>query len=148
MAGGSYRHFDARVGDLDLAWRDRLDDAHHLMASGRYAAAIAAGLYGLEICLKVRICKKLELDSLPKAFEIHDLEALLILSGLLRRLSNRKARGGILKRNWDQIRDLSGKLNDLRYKPQSSWSHSQAAQFFDQLQNQRDGVRTWLQKKS
>jgi len=42
-------------------------------------------LYALEICLKARICKKLDQPKLPTAFEIHDIDGLLLLAGLARR---------------------------------------------------------------
>ena len=49
-------------------------------------AIAIAGIYASEIYLKVRACKKLDLDELPRAFELHDLDGLLVVSGLSRRL--------------------------------------------------------------
>jgi hypothetical protein len=74
MAGGSkLSTLGALVSDLQVAAADRLLDAEALLAAGRYAAAIAIGVYSLEIYLKVRICQTLNLPALPKLFEIHDL---------------------------------------------------------------------------
>ena len=84
---------------LEAAWQDRLADAEALFAAGRNAWAIATALYALEIRLKVLVCKKLDLSDLPRAFEVHDLDGLLLLAGLSRRI---KRKGAVqVKQNWD-----------------------------------------------
>ena len=60
----------------------RLSDFRALWKTGRYHAAIYMSGYALEACLKCAICKNLKLDQLPKVFEYHDLESLLLFSGL------------------------------------------------------------------
>lgn len=83
MAGGSkFSTLVAQVADLQAAGADRLLDAESLFSGGRFALAIAIGTYSLEIHLKVLICNRLNLGALPKAFEIHELDGLLVLSGL------------------------------------------------------------------
>ena len=79
-------------------------------------AAIAAGLYALEIHLKVRICQRLNLANLPKSFEIHDLDGLVVLAGLRgRSMTCCQQR---VKTNWEDIVDiLSNNLNDLQISP-------------------------------
>jgi hypothetical protein len=144
--GGGYTSFGARLADLEDAWKDRLLDAETLHAAGRNASTIAAGLYALEIRLKALICQRLDLPSLPKAFEFHDLSALLILSGLSRRLEKKLARS--VKRNWDSIVVLSSSsLNDLRYLPDQRWGQQDASDFLNQLNGTSDGVLTWLSKQ-
>jgi hypothetical protein len=54
--------------EFEAAWKDRLHDADALLAAGRFAAAIASGIYGVEILLKSMICRRLEIDFLPGAF--------------------------------------------------------------------------------
>jgi hypothetical protein len=77
MPGGSkFATLGANVADLQAAAADRLQDAELLHANGRFASAIAMGVYSLEIHLKARICVKLNLAALPRPFEIHDLEGL------------------------------------------------------------------------
>jgi hypothetical protein len=78
----------APVAELDQAALDRLDDARALIKAGRPASAISACLYALEIRLKVLVYKKLDLSSLPGAFKIHDIEALLILTRLSQRMKD------------------------------------------------------------
>ncbi|HMB03661.1 MAG TPA: hypothetical protein VKP69_07955, partial [Isosphaeraceae bacterium] len=79
---GSFTKPGARRVELQQASVDRQLDARALLAATRYASAIAMGLYALEIRLKVKICFRLDLDALPTAFEVHDFQGLLILTGL------------------------------------------------------------------
>jgi hypothetical protein len=82
MGGGSrFSTLGTQVNDLEAAATDRLLDAEALFAAGRFASAVAMGVYALEIQLKVLICRRLNLTALPRAFEIHDIESLLVLSG-------------------------------------------------------------------
>jgi hypothetical protein len=133
------------LADLEAAWPDRLADAEALLAAGRPAGAIADALYALEIRLKVQICKRLDLEALPKAFETHDLEGLLLLAGLSRRILRRRA--ALVRSNWDAILEMAEKLNDLRYKADNNWIHQQAAHLLHQVKNPSDGVLVWLSKQ-
>src|SRR5437660_362839 len=112
------------LAELEAAWQDRLADADAFLAAGRNAGAIAAGLYALEIRLKVAICKRLDLEGLPKNFEIHELKGLLLLAGWSRRIDRKSARK--VKPNWDAILSQSEDLNKLRYTADKNWTHAQA----------------------
>ncbi len=81
-AGQKFSTLGAQSADLQAAAADRLQDAELLFASGRFASAIAMGLYCLEIQLKVRICARLNLNALPRVFEIHDLDGFFVMCGL------------------------------------------------------------------
>jgi hypothetical protein len=140
---------DVDVVDLDVASRDRLTDAKVLAAAGRPASAIAAGLYSLEIRLKVLICLRLDLPALRTAFQIHDLEGLLVLSGLEQRITDPSV--GLVKFNWDAILRLAASLNELRYFPEGSLRlpigariPSDANTFLTRLEDPQGGVLTWL----
>ncbi|MBI1914216.1 MAG: hypothetical protein HYS12_05695 [Planctomycetes bacterium] len=132
------------LADLETAWQDRLADADALLAAGRNAGAIVTGLYALEIRLKVAICKRLDLEQLPKNFEIHDLKALLLLAGWSRRIDRKSARK--VKLNWDAIVSRSEELNELRYTADKNWTHAEAATFLKQLKDPPDGVLPWITK--
>jgi hypothetical protein len=90
-AKGEFTRAGAPRSELEAAWQDRLAEAQSLHAAGHHAGAIAAALYALEIRLKVLICKRLDLDALPTGFEIHDLDSLLLLTGLSQRIERRGA---------------------------------------------------------
>ncbi len=130
--------------DLELAWKDRLRDAEILLEADRPAASMAAALYALEIRLKALICMKLDLASLPRAFEFHYLDGLLVASGLSRRL---ETKGAIkVKKNWDRVTELAQGLNEFRYMPDGKWRRADAAELLDQLTHPKIGVLTWLSK--
>jgi len=131
------------VADLQVAAADRLLDAEVLFASGRFASAIAMGVYSLEIHLKVRICQKLNLQALPKPFEIHELEGLLVLSGLQ---SARDSAPGSVRRNWQEVANEALRINDLRYHSLGTLNLNQidAQAFLQQLRDPPDGVLPWL----
>lgn len=149
MAKGGITATGALAPDLEAASGDRLKDAKTLAAAGRAASAIVFGLYSLEMHLKALICKRLDLPGLPRAFEIHDLEALLVLSGLSRRMDD--PANGPTKMNWDNILFFAASLNDLRYLPEGSnglpvgsQTQRDADDFLRLLEDPTHGVLTWL----
>jgi hypothetical protein len=142
MAGvAKFSSFGARLVDLTVAAADRLEDAEVLLAQGRFASSIAMCIYSLEIHLKVLICKRLNLIRLPNAFEIHDLEGLLILCGLR---AARDSAPNTVQQNWTDIADDASKINEFRYLPASNWDRTLAALFFQKLRDPPDGVLPWL----
>jgi hypothetical protein len=143
MSKGSYSTLGSSLPDLEQAWQDRLKDAEALLAAGRTGWAIATGLYALEIRLKVLICRRLDLDQLPRPFEVHDLDSLLLLAGLSRRIERKPARG--VKRSWDAIIELSQHLNTFRYTADERWATT-APVFFRQLRDSPHGVLPWLNR--
>jgi hypothetical protein len=143
MARDRYARFGGSAADLTAAAVERLLDATVLLANNRSATAIVMGLYALEISLKAKICSRLDLTHLPKPFEIHELDELLILTGLSRRLDEPRAIR--VKSNWDAI--VTGQaqhVNDLRYLPSTHISSAQAQLFLQQLQDPPDGVLVWV----
>lgn len=140
----AFTKLGATVAELESAYQDRLKDAEALLAAGRSGWAIGAGPNALEIRLKVLVCHRLELEQLPRAFEIHELAALLLLAGLSRRIQRKVAVA--VKLNWDGIMTFAPQLNDFRYKADSNWTATQAHTFFHQLRDPKNGVLTWLGK--
>ncbi len=141
----TFTRLGASVADLAAAWPDRMKDAEALLRAGRHAWAIATALYALEIRLKVLVCKKLDVDELPRAFEIHDLGSLLLLAGLSRRIQRKAA--ARVKRNWDEVLEQAKNLGELRYTPDGNWTAAQAKAFLKRLTDATDGVLTWLARQ-
>jgi hypothetical protein len=139
--GPKFAAFRASLTDLQLAATDRLHEAELLFANDRFASAIAMGLYSLEIQLKVRVCVRLNLVKLPIAFEIHDLEGLLVLSGLR---AARDSAPPAVQLSWTEIINTAAKLNELRYQPAANWAQKSAADFLAQLRDPPHGVLPWL----
>ncbi len=122
-------------------------DARALLSAGRAAASMAAALYGLEIQLKVLVCRRLDLDQLPRAFEIHDLKDLLILAGLGRRLKEHAPMS--VQFHWDEVvTKFAGRLNEYRYSPESRWAVADAKALIKYLETPRTAVLSWLRKQN
>src|SRR5262249_10514213 len=95
----------------------------------------------------VKICYRLDLDSLPKAFEIHDLDGLLVLTGLKRRLD--QARHRRVKANWDKLALFKEKhVNELRYLPAAQSTREQAQDVLNWLHLAPYGVLLWLDQQA
>jgi len=99
------------------------------------------GIYSLEMHLKVLIFKRLNLSALPKPFEIHELESLLVLSGLQ---AARDQASQSLQFNWEEIADQSLQVNEMRYLSPTNWNQGDAQGFFQQLRDTPDRVLPWL----
>ena len=70
-------------------------------------------IYALEIRLKVRVCRHLGLDFLPRVCKTHDLSERIIFTGLQRELDSPENAG--LRLNWDILASFSQQqLNSMR----------------------------------
>lgn len=149
MASGSAKlNLTITSGDLDLAWRDRLAESQSLAIAGHHGAAMAALLYALEIYLKHRICLRLNLANPVMKLQSHDLEELLIFTGLFPALMSMPT-SIKLRENWDEIVQFSkGSLNDLRYLPASRWSREQWQDLENRINDPSDGVLTWIKTQT
>lgn len=134
----------ATRADLEAAGADRLREANEILDLNHFGTAMALGFYALEIHLKVRICDRLELTQLLAAFHTHDLDGLLVLTGLKYRMDSL----GIhpVKLNWNFLSSewKSRYINDLRYKSNSLWSRVQAEDVLRRIQDPTEGVIPWL----
>lgn len=82
--------------DIIKIANERLVDADYLYLYGRYDGAYYMAGYAIELLLKARVCKTLDIDNFfddrimkqikyPKTFKNHDIDQLLILSGLYKK---------------------------------------------------------------
>ena len=79
---------DARLADLEEAWKERETEAGLLAGVNDGVTALCLRIYALEIRLKARICRQLGLESLPKVCKTHDFSDLIIFTGLLSELND------------------------------------------------------------
>jgi hypothetical protein len=142
MAGEpKYARLGAQLADLQVAALDRLEDADALFASGRFASAIAMGVYSLEIHLKVRICYRLNRRSVAEAVRDPRTGRPLVLSGL--RAAYDSAPPAV-QRNWEDVARQALEINELRYLPNANWTRAGSLTFLQQLRDPPDGVLPWL----
>jgi hypothetical protein len=140
--------------DTLLALADsRLSESEVLKNGGLWAASIYLGGYAVECYLKVAICETLDLDGLPKPFETHELEPLLMYSGLQRRLKSEAEvhdSFGKIASTWPDwqagtARPSAGEL--VRYVLPSLVQEHDAESFDEWLNDPEKGVIPWLKKQ-
>ena len=137
---------DALLSDLEIAWREREEEARQLIAAGYNSTALALRIYSLEIRLKTIICKQLRLNRLPKACKTHDLTDLIIFTGNWEELDD--PANLAIRQNWDLLADFSkARLNDQRYLPRGTLDARDQQRLMSALDDPKDGVLTWLSRR-
>jgi hypothetical protein len=135
---------DTALVDLDAAWRERETEALSLAAHFP-AASLALRIYSLEIRIKTIICRTLSIVYLPKHCKTHELDELIIFTGLFAELNDPSNAG--IRQNWDILVDFAkDRWSKIRYRPASSLLPTELAKCINALDDPRDGVWTWLSK--
>jgi hypothetical protein len=131
---------------LEVAFREREEEAREMRRLGFHSTAAALRLYALEIRVKIAICKLLDLPCLPSACKTHDLSELIIFTGLWRELQDPSF--SMIRENWDILQEYSkARLNDLRYQPRAELDPDDAAKIEAALDDPADGVLAWLSRR-
>lgn len=135
---------ETTLNDLDAAWSERETEARS-MAAHFPVASLVLRIYSLEIRIKTIICRTLTVDCLPKHCKTHELDELIIFTGLFAELNDPSNAG--IRQSWDILADFAkNRLNKIRYLPASRMPSPDLAKCIDALDNPRDGVWTWLSK--
>jgi len=146
--GRSLSALGGSAADLEQASNDRLEDARILHNAGRYPSAIAFGLYSLEIAIKVVVCRRLDLINLPRVFETHDLEDLMLHSGLSEKIKRVKRPRALFK-NWNDLVQLTKPepVDKYRYNNDPAWDKQRSERVLHQLSDPPHGLLLWLKKQ-
>jgi HEPN domain len=129
--------------------RTRLKEAKTLYDSGLYDGASYLAGYVVELALKARICKILDLNMYPetgeiaRSFKTHKLDDLIRLAGLQRKFDRAKASNPSLLTNWSLVTTWS---EQFRYNPVGSSPRVRAGEIIAALDDPMDGIFTWLKK--
>ena len=123
----------------------RLKEANTLLEAGHYSGAIYLAGYAVECYLKVAICAALDWEGLRRTFMTHDLEILLVHSGLQRKIQN-------VPRVHDSFASLQGMWtmqanNAVRYRNPSDFKEVDARDFLQWIEDSDCGVVPWLRKQ-
>lgn len=131
----------------------RLGEARSLLASSHYAGAVYLAGYAVECHLKAVICRALDLPGLPELFKTHDLEGLLLYSGLSRKLdvtvgiaTSFREIVGVWVMDRREI-NQGGKqvvVESVRYRSPSEFDETTAARFLECVGDPNIGVVPWL----
>lgn len=135
--------------ELKILAETRLQEAKVLSGKNLYDGARYLLGYVVEFALKARICKILDMDEYPetgdisKTFKTHSYDILKKLAGLEKEFDKAKSLSKPLFDNWS----LSTKWKeDFRYKPIGTNKIKDFQDAIDALEDQKDGVFTWIKK--
>jgi len=124
----------------------RLDEAEALHRVNLFDGAKYLSGYVLELALKARICRLLDVEEYPatgdlgRVYATHDLDRLLTLSGLRRKLTlGNKA----VYDNWSFAAPWKP---EQRYEPARSVSKRESEDVLNAIRSKTDGVLTWIKK--
>jgi len=131
----------------------RLEEAWLLYNNGYYDGTAYTAGYVVELVLKAKVCELLEvpnffhqnsnIDSkVVRSFKTHDLEALLVLSGLSDKFHIAKGNNNVLARNWNTICEWS---ENRRYLPKGTFSAQNTLKFLKAIDDNQNGFKTWIE---
>lgn len=132
---------DTRRSVLEKVAAARLKEARALKKAGCYAGAVYLAGYAVECWLKVAICKALDCLEMPRTFRSHDLDVLLLHSGLVRRIDREPG----VSENFGRISGVWAE--SIRYEDPKSFDEAQVDDFFRWVCGRHDGVVTWVRKQ-
>ncbi len=128
----------------------KLSDAELLLANECYDNAYYLGGYAVELALKARICKNLNIDDLflphskyLKFFKVHDFDTLLMFSGLIDKFEKARINNLNLHQNWSYICQWR---EDSRYIMSGLKTESEVKQFLSAINDSSNGFLQWIKK--
>lgn len=125
----------------------RLKEAETLFAAGLYDGTAYLCGYVIEFACKARICKLLGIEEYPSAgklkqvYAVHDLQQLLLLSGLTPKMD--KSRNTELFANWNIATPWTP---ERRYSPEGTFSKEKAEEILDAVRDKDNGVLQWIMR--
>lgn len=126
----------------------RLKESTALYRSDLYDGCCYLAGYVVELALKARICKALDMDEYPergeisRSFKTHNLDILIQLAGLQRTFEEATSANPALLTNWSLITEWT---EAYRYRPVGSSPKIRAEEMLSALEDREDGVFIWLQ---
>ena len=124
----------------------RLKEAQALFDAGLYDGCVYLCGYVVELALKVRVCKALNVGDypefeIPNAFRTRNFDHLKLLAGLRKEIA-----GGnpALLANWSTAIEWKP---EWRYLPAGSSNRAKAEKILNAVKEAPNGVFTWLQAR-
>ena len=127
---------------LERLGEARIKDAEALLERGRHVAAIYLAGYAVECYLKAAIYATLDWEELYSTFAVHDLDGLLLYSGLSKKIDAHPQVRDTFRRivgEWQM-----GRSESVRYRDPNKHSEADGRAFLDWVLNPRDGVLPWV----
>lgn len=141
----------------------RLSEAEILCANAKYDGAFYLAGYSVELMLKAKICEHFRIDNLfnreeckiqgisdlRKVVETHDINLLLILSGLESKFRTAQKTNEKLKESYRFFTASTGNKTDwseqVRYLPINSKTEEDVKEFISLL-NDDEGLLKWIEQ--
>lgn len=141
----------------------RLAEATILLEAGKYDGAFYLAGYSVELMLKAKICEHLRIDNLfnkqgcnlqgisdlRKVVETHDINLLLLFSGLEQKFRIAKATNVKLRDTYLFFTASTGNKTDwneqVRYLPINSKTENDVKEFIDLLDHE-EGLLKWIEQ--
>ncbi len=133
------------ITELKILAELRLKEAKELYAQGLYDGACYLAGYAVELALKAKICKLLDIIFYPetgdigKAYKTHKLTDLITLAGLRSDLSSRIITVDF-ENNWLTVDQWS---EQWRYSPPTK-NQQEATNFLNAMEDPANGIFTWI----
>ena len=131
---------------LQALARLRLREAEALYSARLFDGSVYVAGYAVELALKARICRLLDLANYPlelgQAFRVHNLEQLKALAGLTSQIDPIKNKD--LFDNWSRAVDWDP---EQRYHAPGRYNAVTAKVILDSIRAKPNGVLTWLSKR-
>jgi HEPN domain len=130
----------------------RLKDAEALLKQGQYDGCCYLAGYVVELALKAAICKTMHDDNFfnsvksetARAFKIHNLKELIILSGLSHHYKELETTNPIVFAYWQEITDGIKWSEQLRY--QTGFNHEMSENMIEAINHPQNGILKWIRK--
>ncbi len=135
--------------DLIEISKTRLKEVKALYDAELFDGAKYLAGYVVETAIKARICKVLDSEypvkgDISKSFKTHVIDDLIKLGGLQNQLDNKLAESVKFKANWSLITTWS--VAD-RYNPIGTDSKQEVDDILLALEDDEDGILTWIMKR-
>ena len=141
---------------------ERLEEAKILCEAGKYDGAFYLAGYSVELMLKAKVCGHLSIDNLfdkeacsisgisdlRKAVETHNINLLLLFSGLEEKFREDRISNGKLRDSYNYFAASTGVKTDwseqVRYLPKGSKTAQDVTDFIGLLHDE-EGMLKWIE---
>jgi len=136
-----------KYSDLKALAEIRLKEARTLHRNKLYDGSAYLCGYVVELALKARICKHLNIPEYPDSgdfkliFSSHDFDRLLLLSGLQKDINIANITNKKLYTNWLLLTQWKP---EQRYQPIGSYSQAKSRELIQALTSRRWGFYKWI----
>lgn len=122
---------------------------HLLYENELYDGASYLSGYVIELALKARICKLLDIDypdegEISRSFKTHKFDNLIKLAGLYNEFTVESKMNIDFKINWSLVKVWN---EEFRYRPVGNAKQEEVKAIIEAIEDNNNGILNWIQKK-